>query len=88
MSKRKQKSITAFLHVKENQEKKCVTITNDGVKKLCDICGESFYAQGWVQHRRSHSEVARLCKKPACGKVKVRGELYSKNKSSECTMLG
>ena len=78
MPKPKQKGIRSFLKVQETRDKQCVTVTEDGMKRLCDICGRSFYAQGWVQHRRSHSEDAKLYKMPHTGKVKIRGELYSK----------
>ena len=76
MSKPQQKGIRAFFNVPEKRDKQCATVTVDGTKRLCDICGRSFYAQGWVQHRRSHSDVAKLYRSPSAGKVKIRGGEY------------
>ena len=81
MPKPEQKSITAFLNVQEKREKECVTLIDNGLKRLCDICGRSFYAQGWIQHRRTHPEVEKLYRKPTAGKVKVRGDFYPNKES-------
>ena len=77
MSKPIQQGIKAFLSFPEKRDKECVRVTHDGAKRVCDICNKSFFPQGWVQHRRSHPEVAKLYKMRSVGKVKVRGDVYS-----------
>ena len=82
MSKPKQQGIKAFLSFQEKRDKECVRVTSDGTKRICDICNESFFPQGWVQHRRSHPEVAKLYKMRSFGNLKVRGDVYASKRTA------
>ena len=74
-----QKPITSFFSRNSGTPSKFSFQTvNDGFKKICPYCSGSFYAQGFIQHLRSHPEGAKKFKVPTTGSVKIRGDSYQK----------
>ena len=74
-----QKAITSFFSRNSGTPSKFSFETvNNGLKKICPYCSGSFYAQGFLQHLRSHPEGAKKYKMPTTGIVKVRGDSHQK----------
>jgi hypothetical protein len=79
MSMSNQTPITSFFSRNSGTPSKFSFETvNDGLKKFCPYCSESFYAPGFIQHLRSHPEGDKNYKMPTTGIIKVRGDSYQK----------